>query len=190
MTTTQNPAPAQPVTTCPPSDVHDMIVRWSEVQAGETVLYGGHVRRLVRMWPLMVAAMPEMVGVRLMYGGRTIDVAVDSNSYTAVRRYTEGEPPGVERLRAELAQQLQATRDVDDLRMAEIGQLRSELDRLRSLAAPAFDEAAADRDHRAEIHCFDCTWTGEGPCPDQREHAQRAGEYRQARDELLEACRG
>jgi hypothetical protein len=51
-----------------------------------------------------------------------------------------------------------------------------------SLILAALDEAADDRDERASRVCFDCTETGDGPCPDQREHLDRASQYRELRD--------
>jgi hypothetical protein len=51
-----------------------------------------------------------------------------------------------------------------------------------ALILAALDEAAADREYRASTACTDCTYTGDGPCPDQREHNERAAEYRAERD--------
>ena len=51
-----------------------------------------------------------------------------------------------------------------------------------ALVIAALDEAAADREYRASTACTDCTYTGDGSCPDQREHAGRAAEYRAERD--------
>jgi hypothetical protein len=51
-----------------------------------------------------------------------------------------------------------------------------------ALVIAALDEAAADREYRASTACTDCTYAGDGPCPDQREHAERAAEYRAERD--------
>ena len=90
----------------------------------------------------------------------------------------------MDHLAAELARQLQATRDVDDLRMREIGELRRLLSERDAIVIAALDEAAADREYRASTACTDCTYTGDGPCPDQREHAGRAAEYRAERDRL------
>lgn len=53
-----------------------------------------------------------------------------------------------------------------------------------ALAAAALDEAAEDRYERARASCPDCTYTGDGMCTGQREHAERASEYRELRDRL------
>ena len=53
-----------------------------------------------------------------------------------------------------------------------------------ALVIAALDEAAADREYRASTVCTVCAYTGDGPCPDQREHAGRAAEYRAERDRL------
>lgn len=52
------------------------------------------------------------------------------------------------------------------------------------LILAALDEAAEDRTERASRWCTDCTETGEGPCADQRDHLDRASQYRELRDRL------
>lgn len=54
----------------------------------------------------------------------------------------------------------------------------------QALILAALDEAAEDRTERAGRFCSDCTETGDGPCADQREHLDRASEYRELRDRL------
>jgi hypothetical protein len=51
-----------------------------------------------------------------------------------------------------------------------------------ALVIAALDEAAGDRENRAGTTCTNCTYMGDGPCPDQREHLERAAEYRAERD--------
>lgn len=73
-------------------EVADQIVHWFEVQEGEAVLWAGTIRRLERMWPLVIPSKPEFVGVILLYGGETEEIRVNSNHLTAVRRYVESGP--------------------------------------------------------------------------------------------------
>lgn len=81
MTTTQTQATCRTV---------DKILPWFEVPAGDLVLYEGQMHQLEHMWPAMNGAMPELVGVELLREGQARRVYVDSNAYTAVRRYVEG----------------------------------------------------------------------------------------------------
>jgi hypothetical protein len=192
MTTTTG-TPAQPVTTCPPSSVVDMIVYWDEVRAGDLVLWDGSLR-VIESWMLHASRPDLYVCVRL--DGLGLPVQCLRESCTAVRRYTEG-PSEAGELRAELARQLQATRDVDDLRMTEIGELRA---RLRTLGLrsdedwanliAALDEAADDRSNRAGTGCRDCAESPQRHCEGCQDLLDTAGEYRELRDELTGACRG
>jgi hypothetical protein len=120
MTTTQTPAPAQPVTTCPPSDVHDMIVRWSDVTAADLVVLDGvlitreRVHVYKDIWNRETGETFIRVDVSHRLGnGHLVTCEQRGDHYTAVRRYTEG---------------------------------ISERD---ALVLAALDEAAADRDERA-----------------------------------------
>lgn len=69
----------------PRCEVIDLILPWFAVYEGDLVLCGGQLCQLERMWPSDPGT--SYVGVRLLHGGRTIDHYVDSNAYTAVRRY-------------------------------------------------------------------------------------------------------
>lgn len=64
--------------------------------------------------------------------------------------------------------------------LALADQLGTELASLRALAAPAFDEAADDRDQRARYARH------EGRGEEAQEHTEQARLYRQARDGLME----
>jgi hypothetical protein len=81
--------PGWRVPDCPPSAVHDQLVQWFEVQEGELVLHLGCLCQLVQMWP-SGTLFPGVVGIRLLCEGQTRDTYVNSNAWTAVRRYVEG----------------------------------------------------------------------------------------------------
>lgn len=81
MTSTQTPTPAQPVTTCPPSDVRDQIVRWDKVKAGDLVLWKGDFA--------VAQERDDSYGdPAFLIGGRW--VWPPHTDLVAVRRYTEG----------------------------------------------------------------------------------------------------
>jgi len=72
--------------TCPPSAVHDMIVQWFLVAEGDLVLHDGQFHVLERMWPTLRGNGSE-VGIELLREGVPRRYVVDSNAWTAVRRY-------------------------------------------------------------------------------------------------------
>ena len=75
-------------------EVADRILPWHEVCEGDAVLFIGRLRLVVAMRPAMIPDAPYLVGVRLLDGGETQDVKVNSDDLTAVRRYVETPAPG------------------------------------------------------------------------------------------------
>ena len=55
-----------------------------------------------------------------------------------------------------------------------VEQMDAALAERNALVLAALDEAAADRDYRASTPCTDCTYTGDGPCAEHREHGHAA----------------
>jgi hypothetical protein len=80
-----NTATGKAKITCPPSAVVDQILPWSDIEAGNLVLFEGGLHLLVK------AHMGATFGrVRLVRGGETQDAHVTPGALTAVRRYMEG----------------------------------------------------------------------------------------------------
>lgn len=168
--TTETQASAPAVRACPPSDVVDQIVPWDQVLAGDLVLWDGELVPVESNEPYSTDDTLRLVRL----AGDVMPGCIPCGRYAAVRRYSEG--------------------------------LITITTRQAQTAAAGLDEAADDRAERArESGCKDCaeaTLAAEeagqldvfraderdpyaGLCDGHREHVQRAGEYRELRDELI-----
>jgi hypothetical protein len=70
--------------TCPPSDVKDMIVPWSEVSDRDLVVWDGEFRTVERINPM------DSGNAALVLDGEEHNGTIPCGTYVAVRRYVTG----------------------------------------------------------------------------------------------------